>query len=146
MFVITLVAVGAAVAAWMRPLPEMKSMTPSAPTFSVQQVTDAKSKVCAAYWEVQKAISSNAGRNGGDDPNTQLLVATTQQMVFVAGSAHLMTTLADEPATSGDLALAVKKLADLFQVMTLDGLVGDRNDPAHGDATQAASTIQSLCK
>jgi hypothetical protein len=50
MFAITLVAVGAAVAAWLRPLPE-KSATPSEVTFSAQQVADAKANVCAAYWK-----------------------------------------------------------------------------------------------
>jgi hypothetical protein len=113
MFVITLVAVGAAVAAWLRPHPETKSATPPAPGFNAQQVTDAKSKVCAAYWEVQKAVSANVARNGGDDPDARLQVATIQQMVFVAGSAHLMTTLADEPAAPADLAAVAKKLVTI---------------------------------
>jgi hypothetical protein len=46
MFAITLVAVAAAVAAWLRPTPEAKSAAPSTPTFSAQQVAGAKSKVC----------------------------------------------------------------------------------------------------
>lgn len=75
MLVITLVAVAASVAAWLRPMPETKSATPSAPAFNAQQVADAKSKVCAAYEKVQKASSANQTRNGGDDPNLQLLVA-----------------------------------------------------------------------
>jgi hypothetical protein len=49
MFAITLIAVGAAVAAWLRPIPEVKPASPSAPTFNDRQVADAKSKVCAAY-------------------------------------------------------------------------------------------------
>ena len=57
MFLITLVAVGAAVAAWLRPIPHNTSATPPAPTYSEQQVADAKSKVCAAYEKVQNAVS-----------------------------------------------------------------------------------------
>src|ERR1700743_2203882 len=73
MFAITLVAVAAAVAAWLRPLPEAKSAPPAAPNFSAQQVDDAKSKVCAAHAKVQNAINVNAARKVGDDSNSQLL-------------------------------------------------------------------------
>jgi hypothetical protein len=146
MFVITLVAVGAAVAAWLRPMPETKSATPTAPTFSAQQVADAKSKVCAAYWKVQNVVSVNVARTAGDDPNSQLLIAVNQRQVFVIGSAYLMTTLAEQLATPADLAAAANDLAHLYQVMTLDGLVGDRNDPGHHAGDEAGFTIQNLCK
>jgi hypothetical protein len=59
MFAITLVAVAAAVAAWLRPMPETKSAVPPTPTFSDQQVADAKSKVCAAYAEIHHAVDVN---------------------------------------------------------------------------------------
>jgi len=146
MFLITLLAVGAAVAAWLRPIPHSTSATPSAPTYSEQQVSDAKAKVCAAYGKVQHAVSINSVRSAGDDPNSQLLVAVNMRQVFVAGSAYLMTTLTEEPAAPGALAAAASDLAHLYQVITLDGLVGDRNDPAHDDATAAGFKIQELCK
>jgi hypothetical protein len=146
MFAITLVAVGAAVAAWLRPLPHNTSATPPAPSYNEQQAADAKSKVCAAFEKVLNVSSRNSVRNGGDDPNTQLLIATTQRQVFVISSAYLMTTLADEPATPADLASATNNLAHLYQVITLDGLVGDRNDPGHNAANKTGETIQSLCK
>jgi hypothetical protein len=146
MFVIMLFAVGAAVAAWLRPLPETKSATPSAPTFSAQQVADAKSKVCAAYWKGRKASSANQTRSGGDDPNAQLLIAVNMRQVFMPSSVYLLKTLEEEPAAPADLAAAANKLADLFQVITLDGLAGDFNDPAHNAANETGFTIQSLCK
>jgi hypothetical protein len=146
MFLITLVAVAAAVAAWLRPLPHNTSATPPAPTYSEQQVADAKAKVCAAYAKVQNATNVNAARNGGDDPNTQLLVATTQRQVFVIGSAYLMTTLAEEPAAPSDLVAAANNLAHLYQVVTLDGLVGQSNDSTRNSANDAGFKIQELCK
>jgi hypothetical protein len=146
MFLITLVAVGAAIAAWLRPIPHNTPATPPAPVYSEQQVADAKAKVCDAYGKVQRATTANAARNGGDDPNTQLLIATTQRQVFVVGSSYLMTTLAEEPATPADLAAAANSLAHLYRVITLDGLVGDRNDPAHNEANDTALKIQGLCK
>ena len=89
MFAITLVAVAAAVAAWLRPLPETKSAAPSAPTFSAQEVADAKAKVCAAYAKVLNATSVNAARSVGDDPNSQWLNAVNQRQVLK--SAALIT-------------------------------------------------------
>jgi hypothetical protein len=146
MFAITLGAVGVAVAAWLRPMPEAKSAAPSAPTFSAQQVADAKARVCAAFEKVLNATSANSARSGGDDPNNQLLVATTQRQVFVVGSAYYWRTLAKEPATPADLAGAMNRLADLYQVITLDGLVGDYNNPARDTANATGHTIQNLCK
>jgi hypothetical protein len=146
MFLITLVAVAAAVAAWLRPIPHNTPATPAAPSYSGQQVSDAKAKVCAAYGKVQHTVSINSVRTAGDDPNSQLLIAVNMRQVFVAGSAYLMTTLAEEPAAPADLAAAAGDLAHLYQVITLDGLVGDPNDAAHDDATAAGFKIQELCK
>jgi hypothetical protein len=127
-------------------MPEAKSSAPSAPTFSAQQVADAKSKVCSAYEKMHRARDINATRNGGDDPNTQLLVAVNMRQVFVAGSAHLLTTLAQEPATPRDLAESAQKLADLSQTITLDGLVSDASASAQNAFNATGQTIQSLCK
>jgi hypothetical protein len=145
MFAITLVAVGAAVAAWLRPLPE-KSANPSALTFSAQEGAEAKSKVCAAFQKVRRANETNATRNGGGDPNLQLLVAVNERQIYVASSAYLLTTLGDEPATPSDLAAAVRKLADEYQVVTLNFLASDTSKQERDAADQAWSTIQSLCK
>src|SRR5580693_7608363 len=93
MFAITLVAVGAAIAAWLRPIPHNTSATPPAPTYSEQQVADAKSKVCAAIEKVKKANTTNSNRNGGDDPNGQLLIAVNGRQVYIASSQYILTTL-----------------------------------------------------
>jgi hypothetical protein len=146
MFAITLVAVAAAVAAWLRPMPETKSDVSPAPTFSDQQVAEAKSKVCAAFQKVRRANETNATRNGGDDPNLQLLVAVNERQIYVASSAYLLTTFGDEPATPFDLAAAVRKLADEYQVVTLNFLASDTSKQERDAADQTLSTIQSLCK
>jgi hypothetical protein len=146
MFLITLVAVGAAVAAWLRPIPHETAANPPAPSYSEQQVADAKAKVCDAFEKVLKTSSVNSARTAGDDPNSQLLIAVNMRQVFVVSSLYLSTTLAEHPAAPPDLATAVKKLIDLYQVVTLDGLVGDRNDPGHNAANETGAKIQELCK
>jgi hypothetical protein len=102
--------------------------------------------VCAAYQKVRRANEANATRNGGDDPNLQLLVAVNERQIYVASSAYLLTTLGDEPATPSDLAVAVRKLADEYQVVTLNFLASDTSKQERDAADQAWSTIQSLCK
>jgi hypothetical protein len=146
MFLITLVAVAAAVAAWLRPIPHETSATPPAPTYSEQQVADAKSKVCAAYAKVHHAVDVNAPRKGGDDPTAQLAVATNMRQIYVVGSAYLLTTLGDEPATPGDLAAATRKLAELLQVLTVDGSVSDPSVEAYNAVNETGSQIESMCK
>jgi hypothetical protein len=146
MFAITLVAVGAAVAAWLRPMPEIKSASPSAPAYSDQQASKAKAKVCGGNQKVRRALSANATRSGGDDPTAQLAVAVNARQIYEAGSAYLLTLLREEPATPADLATAAGKLASLFQILTLDGLAADPNVQGHDSADQTLSTIDSLCK
>ncbi|HEY6817905.1 MAG TPA: hypothetical protein VI196_00840, partial [Mycobacterium sp.] len=114
MFAITLVAVGVAIAAWLRPIPYNTSATPSAPSYSDQQVADAKSKVCAAIEKVKKANTMNSNRNGGDDPNGQLLIAVNGRQVYIASSQYVLTILADEPATAAELVAAGRRLANLY--------------------------------
>jgi hypothetical protein len=146
MLLITLVAVGAAIAAWLRPIPHNTSATPPAPTYSEQQVSDAKAKVCAAYAKIHHAVDVNAPRSGGDDPMAQLTVAVNMRQVYVVGSAYLLTTIADEPATPGDLAAATSKVARLFQGLTLDGLTSDANSQDYDAVNQTGTTIEGLCK
>jgi hypothetical protein len=146
MFAITLVAVAAAAAAWLRPMSEAKWAAPSAPRYTEKQVSDAKATTCAAYEKVRRALVANASRTSGDDPTAQLAVAVNARQAYVASSAHLLTVLTNQPATPPDLATAARKLADLFQVLTLDGLAADRNEQGHDAADQTLSTIQNLCK
>jgi hypothetical protein len=146
MLLITLVAVAAAVGAWLRPIPHNTSAPPPAPTYSEQQIADAKAKVCAAFEKVHHVLQMNSTRSGGDDPNSQLLVAINARQIFMTGSAYLLTTLSDDPATTPDLAAAVSKLAHLYQVITMDGLASDLSVPSQNTANATASEIEGLCK
>jgi hypothetical protein len=145
MFAITLVAVAAAVAAWLRPIPHNAPATP-ATTYSEQQTAEAKSKVCAAIEKVKKANTMNSNRNGGEDPNGQLLIAVNGRQVYIASSLYLLTTLADEPATPHELGAAGRKLANLYQVIAMDGLASDPSQAARDAASGTGASIDELCK
>ncbi|WIM87339.1 hypothetical protein PT015_21225 [Candidatus Mycobacterium wuenschmannii] len=119
---------------------------PSAPSFSAEQAAAAKAEVCAAYEKIHRASVANSGRSGGDDPTAQLAVAINERQIYVAGNARLLGALADEPATPPDLAAATRKLAKLFQNLTLDNLASDPAVPEQNEANHTALTIQNLCK
>jgi hypothetical protein len=146
MFAITLVAVAAAVAAWLRPVPNAPQAAAHTPTFSDERVAEAKSKICAAYEKIHRASYTNSGRSGGTDPTAQLAVALNERQIYEAGSAYLFTTLNNEQATPPDLAAAARKLANVFQVLTLDNLASDPAQPEQDAANATASTIENLCK
>jgi hypothetical protein len=143
-----LVTLGVAIVGWFRPVP---AKPPPAPTYSNQQVADAKARVCTAYEQVRKAGDAAGARNGGSDPTSILTVATSTRQVLEVGSRYLMTKLDAEPATPPDLAAAVRKLADVYQEMTVDYLDGLSNsdpelDPLLRAGDEAHSTIEKLCK
>jgi hypothetical protein len=142
---ITLVAVGAAIVAWLRPIPQAPAATPPKPTYTAQQVADAKSKVCGAYEKTHRAVDANATRNTGEDPTAQLAVKVNMRQIYVVSSAYLFTTLADEPATPPDLAAYTRKLAHLLQDLVLDGLASDPATP-YDAVNETSLTIEGLCR
>jgi len=146
MLVITLVAVGAAVAAWLRPIPQVTAPAPPKPTYSAQQVADAKSKVCAAYGKIHSAVDMNVGRSNSGDASAKLLSKVNMRQIFIAGSAHLFTTLADEPATPPALASEAWKLAHLLQELVLYGLASDPAVPTNDAVNATGLRIEGLCK
>jgi hypothetical protein len=142
-----LVTLGVAIVGWFRPLPNNKPAAP--PTYTNQQVADAKAKVCAAFEKVHQSVRGNFARNQGTDPNQQLLVAVTGQQALLAGSVYLQTTLSEEPAAPTDLLAAVRKLIDVFQSLTVDYLNGHGSpevDPSLRAGDEATMTIQGICK
>ena len=63
-----LVTLGVAIVGWFRPVPAKQ---PAPPTYSAQQVADAKTKVCAEYQRVHSAIKASTARDMGTDPTAQ---------------------------------------------------------------------------
>lgn len=70
--VLTLVAIGLAVGCWFRPVPHDKPAP--TPTYTEQQITDAKTDVCAAFYKVAHALDIAANQKGGSDPTATIAV------------------------------------------------------------------------
>lgn len=141
--------VGIAIGAGVLLLFDGKSASvPPAPSFSEQQVSDAKGKVCNAYDEVHKEIGTNSARDQGTDPTQQLAVTGTIRQAFLAGSVYLLTTLSEEPATPSGLATAVRKLAIAYQEVTIGYLNGKTNSELESTlraGDEATLAIEGLC-
>ena len=116
---IALLALGVAIGSWFRSGLEKPSPNPAPPKFTGQQITDAKTKVCATYQEVHKAVLVNTGRTGGSDPTALLGLAANARIALYDGGEYLLSTLADEPATPADLAAAVRGLASSYKQLAI---------------------------
>lgn len=147
-----LVVVGAAIGAGVRPLFDAKSSPrPAPPTYTNQQVTQAKTAICTAYQRARQALDIAGARDAGDDPTAQLAVATGTRQALDVGGRYLITILAGEPATAPEVASAVHDLANAYRELTIDYLDGLPNSDPNVDSlrrttSEAATTIQRLCK
>jgi hypothetical protein len=147
---ITLAALGLAIASWLRPATSAKtSSAPPAPVYTAQQTADAKAAVCAAFTKIDHALGIAAARNGGSDPTFGLAVATSTRQVFEVGSRYLLTKLSEEPAAPSDIATATRRLADGYQEAVVDYLagVGDSElKPTLNTSDDATLSLRQLCK
>jgi hypothetical protein len=143
---IALVALAVGIAAWFRPTPRNDQPSPR-PTYTEQQVADAKAKVCAAVGKLDRAVSVGNGLPKGNDP---LVASINTRQIFDVFSRHLLATLAEEPATPADLATAVRKEADTLAEVVIgyeDGLGTSDPElkPVVDANSAAANTVRQLC-
>jgi hypothetical protein len=144
---IALIALAVGLVGWFRPAPH-SNQPPPKPTYTQQQIADAKSKVCAAFAKLDRAVGVlNALPNGSDE----LVAAIDTRQVFDVFSRYLLATLSEEPATSADLAAAVREQASSLEEAVIDYQVGlTKSDPEMRSAVDAnsasANTIRQLCK
>src|SRR6201986_2760489 len=144
---IALVALAVGIAALLRSTPH-NDHAPPTPTYTQQQIADAKAKVCTAVGKFNRAVSVNNALPRGSDP---VVAAVNSRQIFDVFSRYLLATLAEEPATPADLANAVRKQAStLEEVVILDQEGFSNSDPELKPVVDAnsesAHTIRHLCK
>lgn len=150
--VVAVVAIGLAIGCWFRPMPgSTGSPVPSAPSYTRQQVADAKTNVCIAFGKVDRALNLADAEPVSSDRTEQLAVAALTRIAFDGGSRYLLTTLAEEQATPPELATAVRKQANSLQELLIGFLDGVPNSdpeqqPAVNASNEAAAKIRRLCK
>jgi hypothetical protein len=146
---VALLSLGIAVASCFLSTAHSKPTTSlPAPTYTDQQILAAKTDVCAGYQQVRRALDAAGARNGGTDPTASLTVATASRQALDVGSRYLLTKLTEAPATNSGLAAAVRKLADLYQQITVSYLADVSEaeiSPLREAADRAVATIAGLC-
>jgi hypothetical protein len=147
---IALAALAVSLVGWFRPAAH-NNQPPPKPTYTDQQVADAKANVCTAFGKLERAVDVVNAVPNGTDANEQLAAATSTRQVFDVFSRYLLAKLAQEPATPPDLATAVRKEASSLQegvIGYLDGLTNSdpQMRPLVEANTEAAKTIRRLCK
>jgi hypothetical protein len=144
---VALTALAVSLAGWFRSEPH-NNQPPPKPTYTQQQISDAKAKVCAAFAKLDRAVSVGNALPRGSDP---LVAAINSRQIFDVFSRHLLTTLSEEPATPPDLATAVRKEASTLEQVVIADQDGFSNSdpelrPVVDANSAAAETIRQLCK
>lgn len=146
---VAFIALAVGLIALFRPAPHDIQPSPAAkPTYTDQQVAAAKANVCTAYGKLDRAVGV---LNALPKSNDTLVTALNTPQVFDVFSRYLFATLAEEPATPGDLAAAVRKDASSLEESVIDYQDGFSNSDSEMrsvvDAnTAAADTVRQLCK
>jgi hypothetical protein len=133
MIAITLVAVAAAIAAWLRPMPKpsqrlrlrRRLVRSKLPTPS-QRCAPPTRKFTAQLMSMHRETAVTTRRLNSLWPRIL-------RQIYVVDSAYLLSELADKLATPSDLAAATGKVARLFQVLTIDRSVSDPSVEAYDD-------------
>jgi hypothetical protein len=148
---VALIAVAVAVAAWLRPVPDNGPPASSAPTFTDQQIADAKADVCAAYKVVTHAVRVNTHRPNpapGDEVGI-LAAAANGRLALYAGGNYLLDRLIADPATPDALVTGVRSLANTLQKFGIDALADEPDtiqDQLRRNLDIDVEVIDQLCQ
>lgn len=147
--VIALSALG--VSLWVLLHPPTPSAPAAPPAPSAQQITDAKTRACAAYVTVRTAVNARSNADPGPDlaaTQAEVTSANARQALSV-GRSYLLSNL--DPATPAPLAAAIQRFAGLSDEVAINALAGATTaDPAQAGRLQNFVTldgqITELCK
>jgi hypothetical protein len=120
--VLAVVATSVAVVGWFYP---HKSAS-SAPTYTDQQVKDAKKHMCETFRLVDHEVVRNSRLKNPPDggPIGALSVASAARLAFYSGGAFLRDRVSQEPATPPDLAKSLNAMASNLEELAIGYLAG----------------------
>ena len=136
---LALVASGLAIVGWFRPTPPPAAPPSKTPTYTEQQISDARTRACAAVDTAHKGVVLQSGANKQDavssDPALAEGQAANARLSIISGSWYLRDHL--DPATPQPLADTIRHLSAVMLDIGANYLAGAR------DADQAQSTLLS---
>jgi hypothetical protein len=147
------VASGLAVVGWFRPSPSYAPRS-TTPTFTEQQVSDAKTRACTAFELVKTGTTLQA--QGGepnaqpsDDPAMRKAQSANARLSLTAGASYLLSHL--DPGTPQPLAEGIHKLSSTLMDLGIKYLAGAKNaDPPQAallsEGESDMTSVAELCK
>jgi hypothetical protein len=151
---IAVIATGLAIVGWFRPSPPAPTPRPAAPTYTEQQISEAKARACTAFGVVKTGTTLQA-RGGdpdgqpSDDAAMRKAQAANARLSLVAGAWYLRDHL--DPATPTPLAGAIQKLSAVLMDIGVNYLAGAKNaDPPQAallsEGESEMTHVADLCK
>lgn len=151
---VAVIATVLAIVGWFRPTPPPAPTQPAAPTYSEQQIADAKAKACSAFELADKGVVlQTGGGNPRPEPTNDPVMAEARaadaRLSLVAGSWYLRDHL--DPATPPKLASAIRNYATVLANLAQNYLAGIKDaDPAQEsllkDSDAAFTQLHEMCR
>lgn len=146
--IVALLAIAIGVVGWFRPV--QHDYRPPTPSYTEQQISDAKAKTCGAFNIAKNEVSENTHKPypEGDELGT-LTVATDGRLALLAASDYLLSNLAADSAVPTELAGSVRSLASSYQEFAIRALNGEASsalDPLRQHIDSDIASIDQMCK
>lgn len=146
---LAVVATVLAIVGWFRPSQPSRSQHTAAPSYTEQQVSDAKARTCTAFDTVKRGTTLQTNLPPTDDPALANVQATHAQLSLVAGGMYLREQL--DPATPATLAADIRSLSNTLLGLGANAIAGARNtdQPQASRMDQANSAfgrVAELCQ
>lgn len=148
---IALISLGVAAAAWLRPPPEARTATESPPTFTDEQVAQAKANICAEFNIVNRAIVINTHRTN-PTPSSEigdLVTGLYGNVTIYQGGDYLLDLAATEPAVPSKLGDAIRSLGNAMKRLGVIDLTLETDsvrDPLLTTVNNDIILVDQLCK
>jgi hypothetical protein len=147
---IAVIATGLAVVGWFRPSPAAPPPSRSTgPTYTEQQISDARSHACTAFELVNKGVALETNGQLSNDPAMELAQGTNARLTTISSGWYLKARL--EPAAPADLTGAIQRLSDVLLDLGAHYLAGAKDDqPSQAalksEGNAAFDRVRELCK
>jgi hypothetical protein len=136
---LAVIASGLAIVGWFRPSAPPATQPSKSQTYTEQQISDARTRMCAAVETIHKGVVLQSGANKHDgvssDPALAEGQAANARLSIISGSWYLRDHL--DPATPQPLADTIRHLSGVMLDIGANYLAGAR------DADQAQSALLS---
>jgi hypothetical protein len=151
-WVIALIALDVRAIGWFRPVPrDDRPLAPPRPTFTEQQIADAKAKIRASYKVTRDEVHDDTHRPnpGYSDEIRSIAVANNSRLAIHAAGNYLLDRLAAEPATPPYFARLSRSLADTYleaSMHALNNVSPSARKPLGQEIDSYIPKIDGVCK